>query len=85
MLKDVALQRGLLLENSKEEKLILRKGGREKRKKNKEIERVKWLGVILDKDLEFDIHWKGRVAMATKMLGALNGVTNSQLGISPNS
>ena len=84
VLKEVALAKGLLLQDSKEEKLILRKGGRKKRKRNQEIERVKWLGVILDEDLEFDIHWKGRVAIAKKMLGALNGVGNSQWGISPN-
>ena len=46
---------------------------------------MKWLGVILDEDLEFDIHWKGRIGMARKMLGALNGVGTSQWGISPNS
>ena len=85
VLKEGALEKGLPLEDSKEEKLGLRKGGRKKRKRNKEIERVKWLGVILDEDLEVDIHWKGRVAMAKKMLGALNGVGNSQWGISPNS
>ena len=84
VLKEMALKRGHPLEDSKQEKLILRKGGRKKRRKNKEIERVKWLGVILDEDLEFDIHWKRRVAMAKKMLGALNGVGNSQWGISPN-
>ena len=85
VLKEVALEKGLPLEDSKEEKLILRKRGRKKRKRNKEMGRVKWLGVILDEDLEFDIHWKGRVGMAKKMLGALNGVDNSQWGISPNS
>ena len=55
VLKEVALEKGLPLEDSKEEKLILRKGGRKKRKRNKEIERVKWLGVILDEGVEFDI------------------------------
>ena len=85
VLKEVGLEKGLPLEGSKEEKLILRKGGRKKRRRNKEIERVKWLGVILDEDLEFNIHWNGRVAMAKKMLGALKGVGNSQWGISPNS
>ena len=41
VLKEVALERGLPPEESKEEKLILRKGGRKKRKRNKEIEREK--------------------------------------------
>ena len=85
VLTELALEQGLTQEDSKEEKLILQKGGRKKRKRNKEMERVKGLGVILDEDLEFDIHWKGRVAMAKKMLGALNGVGHSQCGISPNS
>ena len=42
-LQEVALKRGLLLEDSKEEKLILRKGGRKKKMRNKENKRVKWL------------------------------------------
>ena len=39
----------------------------------------------MDEDLKFDIHWKGRVAMAKKMLGALNSVSNSKVGITSNS
>ena len=42
------------------------------------MEKVKWLGVVLDEDLEFDIHWKGRIDKARGMLGALNGIGNSQ-------
>ena len=80
----MATERGLPLEPEKEEKLILRKGGR-RNKRNKEVERVKWLGVVLDEDLEFDIHWKGRIAKARSMLGALNGIGNSQWGMSANS
>ena len=49
VLKEVALEKGLPLEDSKEKKLVLRKGQRKKRKRNKEIERVKWLGVVLDR------------------------------------
>ena len=56
VLKEVALEWSLPLEDSKEEKLIFRKRGRKKRKRNKEIKRVKWLGVIFDEDLKFDIH-----------------------------
>lgn len=56
VLKEVAPERGLPLENRKAEKLVFRTGGRKKRRKNMEIQRVKWLGVILNKDLEFDIH-----------------------------
>ena len=64
VLKEVALEKGLPVEVSQEKELILWKGGRKKRKRNKEIEGVKWLGVILDEDLEFDINWEGRVTMA---------------------
>ena len=63
VVKEVAAERGLPLEPEKEEKLVLRKGGR-RNKRNKEVERVKWLGVVLDEDLEFDLHWKGRIAKA---------------------
>ena len=84
VVKEVAVERGLPLEPEKEEKLVLRKGGR-RNKRNREVERVKWLGVVLNEDLEFDIHWKGRVAKARSMLGALNGIGNSQWGVSANS
>ena len=43
------------------------------------------MGIILDEDLEFDIHWKGRVEKARKILGALSGIEASTWGISPNS
>ena len=84
VVKEVAAERGLPLEPEKEEKLILRKGGR-RNKRNKKVDKVKWLGVVLDEDLEFDIHWKGRIAKARGMLGALNGIGNSQWGVSANS
>ena len=84
VVKEVAAERGLPLEPEKEEKLVLRKGGR-RNKRNKEVERVKWLGVVLDEDLEFDMHWKGRIGKARSMLGALSGIGNSQWGVSANS
>ena len=40
VIKEVATERGLPLEPEKEEKLVLRKGGR-RNKKNREVERVK--------------------------------------------
>lgn len=52
----MALESGLPLENSKEKKLVVRGGGRKKKRKNKDIETVTWLGVILNEHLEFDIH-----------------------------
>ena len=56
VVKEVVEERELPLEGEKEEKLVLRKGGRKKRKKNMEVEKVKWLEVILDQDLEFDTY-----------------------------
>ena len=58
VVKEVAAERGLPLEPEKEEKLVLRKGGR-RNKRNKEVERVKWLRVVLNEDLEFDIIGRG--------------------------
>ena len=84
VIKEVVMERGLPLEPEKEEKLVLRKEGR-RNKRNKEVEKVKWLGVILDEDLKFDLHWKGRIAKARGMLGVLNGIGNSQWGVSANS
>ena len=76
VIKEVVAEKGLPLEPEIEEKLVLRKGGRQN-KKNREVERVKWLEMVFDEDLEFDIHWKGRIANARSMLGALNGISNS--------
>ena len=81
VLKEVAEERGLSLEESKEERLILKVG--RKKGRGKERKCIKWLGIILDDQLEFDIHWKARIEKARKMLGALNGIGNSQWGISP--
>ena len=41
--------------------------------------------MVLDEDLEFDVYWKGRIAKSRNMLGALNGIGNSQWGVSANS
>ena len=55
--------------------------GSGKRKKRTEVEKVKWLGIIIDENLEFDHHWKSRVEKAHKLLVALSGIGNSQWGI----
>lgn len=81
VLREVAEEMGLPLEETKEERLIM-KVRRKKRREN-ESKWGKWLGIILDHQLEFDIHWKGRIEKARKMLGALNGIGNSQWGICP--
>ena len=55
--KEVAVERGLPLTKDKEESLILReKAGR--RERRGVAEKVKWLGVILDTDLDFGQHWE---------------------------
>ena len=83
IIKEVAAEFELPLEDSKEESLILRPRGQRKRGIEKKWD--KWLGIILDEDLECDVHWKKRIDKARKMLGALNGIGTSQWGISTNS
>ena len=81
VLKEVAEGRRLPLEETKEERLILKVG--RKTGRGKERKWIEWLGIFLEDQLEFDIHWKARIEKARKMLGALNGIGNSQWGISP--
>ena len=76
IITEVAAEFELPLEDSKEESLILRPRGQ--RKREKERKWVKWLGIILDEDLEFDVHWKKRIDKARKMLEALNGIETSR-------
>lgn len=80
-LKEVAEERGLLLEEAKEERLILKAGRKQKRRKERKW--VKWLGITLNDQLEFNIHWKARIEKARKMLCAFNVIGNSQSGIRP--
>ena len=72
VLKEVAAERGLPLAEDKEEWLILRSGGGQWGRRGI-CEKVKWLGVILDEDLDFgpigrpgslrhvtsSVHWMG--------------------------
>ena len=44
---------------------------------------MKWLGVILDEDLDFGAHWETRIAKARNLLSALDGVGTSRWGMSP--
>ena len=75
------------MEKEKHEDIVFHLGGRGSRRKKTraEIERVKWLGIIIDENLKFDHHWKSRIEKARKLLGALIGIGNSQWGISPSS
>ena len=59
--------------------------GSGRKKKRAVVEKVKWLEMIIDENLEFDYHWKSRVEKTQNILGALSGISNSQCGISPGS
>ena len=81
-IKEVAVVRGVPLAEDKEECLILRdKKGR--RGRRGVVEKVKWLGVILDEELDFGPHWKYRLGKARSLLGALRGARTSQWGMGP--
>ena len=77
VVREVAEECELPLELDEEDVLHLRKS-RKKRNTNRKY--VKWLGVIFDDSLDFDIHWKSQLAKARKALGALSGVGGSQWG-----
>ena len=55
VIKEVAAEHGLPLAEDKEECLIFR-GGSGRRERRGVGEKVKWLGVILDEDLDFGPH-----------------------------
>ena len=82
VLKEVAGERGLPLAEDKEERVILQ-GGDGRRGRRGDCEKVKWLGVILDEDLDFVAHWESRIANARKLLSALDGVGTAREGMSP--
>ena len=77
---EVARENNLPLETEKEEVLHLRKN---RKKRNVDRKHVKWLGVIFDDSLDFDIHWKSRITKVRKALGALSGVRGAQWGMCP--
>ena len=68
IVREVAEECRLPLETDKEEILHLRTS---RKKKNADRKYVKWSGVIFDDSLDFDMHWKSRLAKARKALGAL--------------
>ena len=72
VIKEVGAEFRLPLAEEKEERLILReKRGRRGRRGT--AEKVKWLGVLLDDELDFGPHWEYRVGKARKLLGQLVG------------
>ena len=83
----VAAKWDLPLEKEKHEEIVFNQGGvgSGKRKRRSEVEKVKWLGIIVDDTLDFDHHWKSRLAKARQLLGSLNSMGSTQRGISPSS
>ena len=59
--------------------------GSGKRKRRSEVEKVKWLSIIVDDTLDVDHHWKSRLAKAQQLLVSLSSMGSSQWGISPSS
>ena len=57
---EVSQEWGMPTASDKHERLVVRGGEGRKRKRNKEVKWVKWLGIILDEDLTFDTHWQRR-------------------------
>ena len=81
----VAAKWDLPLEKEKPEEIVFNQGGvgSGKRKRRSEVEKVKWLGIIVDDTLDFDYHWKSRLAKAQQLLKSLSSMGSSQWGISP--
>ena len=77
----------LPLEKEKHEEIVFIQGGvgSGKRKRRSEVEKVKWLGIIVDDTLDFDHHGTSRLAKARQLLGSLSSMGSSQWGISPSS
>ena len=84
MVVEIAKNWNLPLEKEKHEKIVFNsKGvGSGRRKKRSEVEKVKWLGIIVDETLDFDHHWKSRIAKAKQLLRSLSSMGSSQWGIS---
>ena len=82
VVKEVGAEFELPLAEEKEERLVLRnKMGR--RGKRGISEKVKWLGVLLDDELDFGRYWEYRIVKARKLIWAIDGVGNSACGMSP--
>ena len=77
VLKEVATEHGLPLAEDKEERLVLRSSAG-RRGRRGVAEKVKWLGGILDEDLDFGQHWEYSIGKARSLLGALDGVGSNK-------
>ena len=80
----VAAKWDLPLEKEKHEEIVFNQGGvgSGKRKRRSEVEKVTWLGIRVDDTLDFDHHWKSRLAKARQLLGSLCSMGSPQWGIS---
>ena len=82
VLKEVAAEYCLPVTEDKEQRLVLRtRSG--KRGRRGVAQKVKWLEVVLDEDLDFGHHWEYRIRKERSLLGALDGVGSSKWGMSP--
>ena len=82
VVKEVAREWDLPLAPDKTERIVLReRTGR--RGKRGDVEKVKWLGVILDEELSCTPHWKSRIEKARNLLGAISRVGKGSWGMSP--
>ena len=69
VVRELAEECQMPIETDKEGVLHLRTS---RNKRNADRKYVKWLGVIFDDSLDFDMHWKSRLAKARKALGVVN-------------
>ena len=74
----------ILKKKKKNEEIVFNQGGvgSGKRKRKSEVEKVTWLGIKVDDTLDFDHHWKSRLAKARQLLGSLCSMGSPQWGIS---
>ena len=66
-----AAEHRLPLAADKEESIVLKGGCERKKRSGGVVEKVKWLGVILDDPLDFKEHWRHRIGKARSLLGEL--------------
>ena len=76
IMREIAEADGIPFEKEKEETIVFGIKG------NK-LEKVKWLGIILDSKLKFQDHLEVRVKRLRQMLGNLKGLGNSAWGLNP--
>ena len=83
----VAAKWQLPLENEKLKEIVFNHGavGSGKRKRRFKVEKVKWLGTIVDDTLDFNHHSKSRLAKGRQLFGFLTSMGFSQWGISASS